>query len=51
MSREVHVRFCESREVRSLPATHLVVLVHGDETHVEALRNEIASVLVDRRSR
>ena len=22
MSREVHVRFCESREVRSLPATH-----------------------------
>ena len=24
MSREVHVRFCESREVRSLPATHLV---------------------------
>lgn len=25
MSREVHVRFCESREVRSLPATHLVV--------------------------
>jgi len=26
MSREVHVRFCESREVRFLPATHLVVL-------------------------
>ena len=26
MSREVHVRFCESREVRSLPATHRVVL-------------------------
>jgi hypothetical protein len=26
MSREVHVRFCERREVRSLPATHLVVL-------------------------
>ena len=25
MSREVHVRFCESREVRSLPATHPVV--------------------------
>lgn len=24
MSREVHVRFCERREVRSLPATHLV---------------------------
>ena len=25
MSREVQVRFCESREVRSLPATHLVM--------------------------
>jgi len=25
MSREVHVRFCERREVQSLPATHLVV--------------------------
>jgi RNA-directed DNA polymerase len=25
MSREVHVRFCESREVQSLPATHLTV--------------------------
>ena len=25
MSREVHVRFSESREVRSLPATHPVV--------------------------
>jgi hypothetical protein len=25
MSREVHVRFCERREVRSLPATHHIV--------------------------
>lgn len=25
MSREVHVRFCERREVRLLPATHLIV--------------------------
>ncbi len=25
MSREVPVRFCERREVRSLPATHLIV--------------------------
>src|ERR1700739_1981935 len=25
MSREAHVRFCESREVRALPATHPVV--------------------------
>ena len=31
MSREVQVRFCESRAVRSRPATHLVVLVHGTE--------------------
>jgi hypothetical protein len=26
MSREVHVRFCESRGVRFPPATHLVVM-------------------------
>ena len=26
MSREVQVRFCESREVRSLPATHPLVM-------------------------
>src|SRR6201997_433454 len=26
MSREAHVRFCESRDVRSLPATHLLVV-------------------------
>jgi RNA-directed DNA polymerase len=45
MSREVQVRFCESREVRSLPATHLVVLVHGDQADVEALREEVAGVL------
>jgi RNA-directed DNA polymerase len=31
MSREVHVRFCERREVRSLPATHLVVLCRSEE--------------------
>ena len=29
MSGDVHVRFCESGEVRLLPATHLVVLVDG----------------------
>ena len=28
MSREVHVRFCERREVRSLPATHLTFNYH-----------------------
>jgi hypothetical protein len=26
MSREVQVRFCESREVRSLPATHPIIV-------------------------
>ena len=45
MSREVHVRFCESRAVRSRPATHLVVLVAGDPAHAEALLREVAAVL------
>jgi RNA-directed DNA polymerase len=45
MSREVHVRFCESRGVRFPSATHLVVMVHGTRQHVEALREEIAQVL------
>jgi len=30
MSREVHVRFCERREVRSLPATHLAFFLVYD---------------------
>ncbi len=45
MSREVHVRFCESRGVRFPPATHLVVLVHGERGDAEALREETADVL------
>jgi hypothetical protein len=45
MSREIHVRFCESRGVRFPPATHLVVLVHGQQAHVEALREDVADVL------
>jgi len=45
MSREVQVRFCESRAVRSRPATHLVVLVHGTKSDAEALRAEIGEVL------
>ncbi len=45
MSREAHVRFCESRGVRFPPATHLVVLVSGTRGDVEALRAEVASVL------
>ena len=36
MSREVHVRFCESRGVGFPPATHLVVLVSGTRAHAEA---------------
>ena len=45
MSREVHAGFCERREVRSLPPTRLVVLVHGTKTDTEALREEVARVL------
>jgi RNA-directed DNA polymerase len=45
MSREVQVRFCESRGVKFPPATHLVVLVHGTQAHAEALRDEAAAVL------
>ena len=37
MSREVHVRFCERREVRSLPATHLVVLCRSEHDANAAL--------------
>lgn len=38
MSREVQVRFCESREVRSLPATHPVVhcVSERQARHVQA---------------
>jgi len=45
MSREAHVRFCESRGVRFPPATHLVVLLTGTKEHAEALREEVAAVL------
>src|SRR3954466_15656436 len=45
MSREVQVRFCESRAVRSRPATHLVILVHGAEDDAHALREDVAQVL------
>ncbi|HEY5986213.1 MAG TPA: group II intron maturase-specific domain-containing protein, partial [Streptosporangiaceae bacterium] len=45
MSREVHVRFCESRGVRFPPATHLVVLVAGTRQHTEALKEQVAAVL------
>ena len=45
MSREVQVRFCESRAVRFRPATHLAVLCDGTRDHAEALREEISGVL------
>ncbi|MGD0040982.1 MAG: group II intron maturase-specific domain-containing protein, partial [Isosphaeraceae bacterium] len=45
MSGDVHVRFCESRGVRSPPATHLVVLVHGTRSDADAIRDEIGSML------
>src|SRR3954447_15019582 len=45
MSREVPVRFCERREVRSLPATHLVILVAGERHHARALIAQTETVL------
>jgi hypothetical protein len=47
MSREVHVGFCERREVRSLPATLLVVLVHGTRAQAEAIKQTAATLLGD----
>ena len=47
MSREVHVRFCESREVRSLPATHPVihcVSARRAQEVLAALENRMAEV-------
>ena len=38
MSREVHVRFCESRGVRLPPATHLVILCRTRQRAEEACR-------------
>src|SRR5512132_3357382 len=45
MSREVHVRFCESRGVRFPPATLLVVLVAGTRDDTEAVREQVTAVL------
>ena len=45
MSRETHVRFRESRAVRSRPATHLVVMIAGGRAHAETLHKEVAGVL------
>ncbi len=47
MSREAHVRFCERREVRFLPATHRVVLCRTEREAQAALdaAGEILAVL------
>ena len=47
MSREVQVRFCESRAVRSRPATHLVVLCHTSE-QAEQVKARLAAWLAPR---
>jgi RNA-directed DNA polymerase len=47
MSREVQVRFCESRAVRSRPATHLLALCHSRE-QAEQVKARLASWLAPR---
>ena len=47
MSREVQVRFCESRAVRSRPATHLLVLVHGTRDDALAVKAALGQMLTD----
>ncbi|WP_190813998.1 group II intron maturase-specific domain-containing protein [Saccharopolyspora pogona] len=44
MSREVQVRFCESRAVRSRPATHLVVCCHSRQ-QAEQVKAKLAAWL------
>ena len=44
MSREVHAGFCERREVRLLPATHLVVLC-GDERQARVALKTAGAIL------
>ena len=45
MSREVQVRFCESRGVRFPPATHRLLMVSGTRQHAEQMREHAAAVL------
>jgi hypothetical protein len=45
MSREVHVRFCESRGLRVPPATHRLLLVSGTREHAEDMPTRVATVL------
>jgi RNA-directed DNA polymerase len=47
MSREVQVRFCESRAVRSRPATHLIVCCHSRQ-QAEQVEAQLADWLAPR---
>ena len=47
MSREVQVRFCESRAVQSRPATHLLALCHSRE-QAEQVKARLAEWLTPR---
>jgi RNA-directed DNA polymerase len=46
MSREVHVRFCESRGVRFPPATHLVVMCRS-RAEAERALSTLTAILAD----
>ena len=45
MSREVHVRFCESRGVRFPPATHRVLGFTGPRQEAEEIKARIGQFL------
>ena len=47
MSREVQVRFCESRAVRSRPATHLVACCYSRQ-QAEQVKEQLAGWLAPR---
>jgi hypothetical protein len=47
MSCEVHVRFCERREVRPLPATHLLLGFAGPKAEAEEIKRRLAQFLHD----
>jgi len=47
MSREVQVRFCESRAVQSRPATHHLLGFAGTKAEAEEIKTELAAFLRD----
>ena len=47
MSREVQVRFCESRAVQSRPATHHLLGFIGPKAEAEAIKDQLARFLRD----